>query len=62
MGAVRGHAALDPAGDPVRQERQGWLWSAAVADLRFWYLAAAGVGRIGIVDGDVVEVSNLQGR
>ncbi len=33
----------------------GGLGSAALL-----YLAAAGVGRLGIVDGDAVELSNLQ--
>jgi molybdopterin/thiamine biosynthesis adenylyltransferase len=35
----------------------GGLGSSAIA-----YLAAAGIGTLGIVDNDIVEISNLQSR
>ena len=42
--------------------RRGCWWSARAGSARRWllYLAAAGVGTIGVVDDDRVELSNLQ--
>ncbi|MDA0257920.1 MAG: ThiF family adenylyltransferase, partial [Cyanobacteria bacterium] len=58
------HLLLPEVG-PVGQERLKGasvlcIGAGGLGSPLLLYLAAAGVGRLGIVDGDVVDVSNLQ--
>ena len=58
------HALLDQVGwagqAPLRAGKVLVVGAGGLGSAALFYLAAAGVGHLGIVDGDAVELSNLQ--
>ncbi|MBC7339968.1 MAG: HesA/MoeB/ThiF family protein [Firmicutes bacterium] len=47
-------------GEYLRQASAVVVGTGGLGSASSWYLALAGIGRLGLVDGDAVEISNLQ--